>query len=299
MISVIIPVYKKTEEFIKNIKSNLPFLRETEIIVINDDPKLSIKKYLKDLPIKLYENKKNLGFGGSVNKGVGLSKNKYVFLLNSDVLLNNNSYKNVLKLFRSDKDLFAVSFAQTEKNNEIVGKNNVFWKSGFFRHKKATNSFSGYTAWAEGGTSIFSKSKFLELGGFDLLYTPFYWEDIDLSYRAWKKGYKILYNSKVLVKHHHESTISTYFSKNTVKKISYRNQFIFIWKNITDLNLLFSHFILLFPNLLFFIIKREVEILYGFINALFKIIQILKKRNWQKKFYTLTDKEIMTKINEK
>ncbi|PJE58197.1 MAG: glycosyltransferase family 2 protein, partial [Candidatus Portnoybacteria bacterium CG10_big_fil_rev_8_21_14_0_10_36_7] len=48
------------------------------------------------------------------------------------------------------------------------------------------------------------------LNGFDELYSPFYWEDIDLSYRAWKTGYTVLFDPQVLVEHHHETTIRTF-----------------------------------------------------------------------------------------
>ena len=299
MISTVIPVYKKTDNFLKNLNNNIEFLKDTEVIIVNDDPQISIKHLLKNYNVKLIENNKNLGFGGSVNKGVKNSTNKYIFLLNSDVILNSDSYKRSFAHFKNDPNLFAVGFAQTEKNNEIVGKNNVYWKSGFFRHKKADSLSFGKTAWAEGGSSIFSKDKFLDLGGFDDLYSPFYWEDIDLSYRAWKKGYKILFDPNVLVNHHHESTISTYFSAKTIKRVSYRNQFIFIWKNITDPTYLLSHLLLLIPNLLFFAIKGEFEILSGFFMALFQLDNILKKRAGQKKTYLLTDKEVINTTNEK
>ena len=82
MISVIIPVYKKTELFLKNLKNNLSYFNDLDIIVINDDPEKSIKNYLKDFSnVRLYENKKNLGFGESVNKAVSFAKNKYIFLI--------------------------------------------------------------------------------------------------------------------------------------------------------------------------------------------------------------------------
>jgi len=56
---------------------------------------------------------------------------------------------------------------------------------------------------------------------------------------------------------------------------------------------------LLIPNLLFFAIKGEFEILSGFFKALFKLGNILKKRTDQKKTYILADKEVINKINEK
>lgn len=299
MISTIIPVYKKTNLFLKNLKTNYPYLKETEIIIINDDPEISIKSLLKNYKVKLIENTKNLGFGKSVNKGIKISKNKYVFLLNSDVVLNDNLFKNSIKHFEEEKKLFAIGFAQTESDDNLVGKNSIYWKNGFFRHKKAPNMYFGKTAWAEGGSSIFSKEKFLELGGFDDLYSPFYWEDIDISYRAWKKGYKVLFDPSILVKHHHESTISTYFSLKTINKISYRNQLIFIWKNITDKNLIISHFLLLVPNLILLVLKGEINFISGLFGAMSKIFSIYRHRQNQKKSNLLTDQEVFYSINEK
>jgi len=299
MISTIIPVYKKTDTFLKNLKINYQYLKETEIIIVNDDPEASIKNLLQDYKLKLIENTKNLGFGGAVNKGVRSSSNNYVFLINSDVELKNDQFKNSIKLFDKEKKLFAVGFAQTERDSQIVGKNSIYWKNGFFRHKKAPNILFGKTAWAEGGSSIFSKEKFLELGGFDQLYSPFYWEDIDISYRAWKKGYKVLFNPNILVSHYHESTISTYFSSKTIKKISYRNQLIFIWKNITDIKLIISHYLLLIPNTIILLLKGEFEFISGFFSALSKIYKIYKQRKNQIKSYLLTDQEVFNSINEK
>ena len=39
-----------------------------------------------------------------------------------------------------------------------------------------------------GGSCAFDRQKLLELGGFDPLFAPFYLEDTDLSYLAWKRG---------------------------------------------------------------------------------------------------------------
>lgn len=299
MISTIIPVYKKTDIFLKNLKTNYQFLKETEIIIVNDDPESSIKNLLKDYKVKLIENAQNLGFGGAVNKGVRNSSNNYIFLLNSDVVLKNDQFKNSIKLFGEDKKLFAIGFAQSEKDSQIVGKNSIYWKNGFLRHKKASNIFFGKTAWAEGGSSIFSKEKFLELGGFDELYSPFYWEDIDISFRAWKKGYRVLFDPNILVEHHHESTISTYFDSKTIKKISYRNQLIFIWKNITDIKLIISHYLLLIPNIIILLLKGEFEFISGFLSAISKIYKIYKQRKNQVKSNLLTDQKVFNSINEK
>jgi len=295
-LSVVIPTYKNKELFLKNLNHNLPFLKECEIIVVNDNPaeslknSLGLKKYEK---LILLENQKNLGFGESVNRGVNRARGKYVMLLNNDVRLVNDSYKIALKHFEKDKNLFAVSFAQREKNNLIVGKNQIYWLRGMFYHKKADNLDFGLNAWAEGGACLLDKKKFLELGGFDLLYSPFYWEDIDLSYRAWKAGYKIFFDPNIIVYHQHESTIGKYFTKKYIKMTAFCHQFIFIWRNITDRELFLSHLFFLPYNLIYFLLKGEGEFITGFLSAIKYMGRIIRKRGKGNEKIKLSDKDLL------
>ncbi len=295
MISVIIPTYKNKLMFLKNLHNNLKFLDDTQIIIVNDDPEQSLRDDLKKIKnITLIENKKNLGFGQSINTAVSQAKYSYIMLLNNDVLLINKNYQTALYHFQKNKNLFAVSFAQEERDGSVIGKNIIYWKSGLIYHKKAEDLNSGYTAWAEGGASIINKEKFINLGGFDPIYTPFYWEDIDLSYRAWRAGYQIFFDSKIMVKHHHQSTIVKYFPKKTIETVAYRNQLIFVWKNISDIKMLANHF-LLFPYNLFYysLLKREFNFLQGFIEALKYIKIIIKQRRLSKVKNKLSKKQII------
>jgi len=296
MISVIIPVYKNTDFFLKNLKRNLKFLENVEILIINDDPKKSIKKEIdsfKQKNIFLIENKKNLGFGQSVNIGVKYARGDYLLLLNTDVVLNNKSYFCALKHFNNNPNLFAVSFAQIERNNKIVGKNIIYFKDGLFCHQKSDNLNFGFNAWAEGGSCLIDKKKFNYLGGFDNLYSPFYWEDVDLSYRAWKAGFQILFDPKILVKHYHESTIGKYFDKNKIKTIAYRNQLIFNLKNITDLDLMAKFIFFFFKRLIKAIMIFDFIYLKAMIAFILKIPLIIIKKISVIKIYKISDKKII------
>jgi len=297
MISVIIPVYKNTKLFLDNLKKNLKFLDDCEILIVNDDPEKSIKKEIKSFKennIFLIENRKNLGFGQSVNIGAKYAKGDYLFLLNTDVILNNKNYLHALKYFNENPNLFAVSFAQVEKDNQIVGKNILYFKDGLFCHQKANNLNFGFNAWAEGGACLIDKKKFNYLGGFDNLYSPFYWEDVDLSYRAWKAGFKILFDPKILVEHHHETTISKYFDKNKIKTIAYRNQLIFSLKNTTDFDLIVKFIFFLFKRLAKSIMTFDLIYLKVVIVFILKIPLIIIKKIFNKKIYKISDKKIIS-----
>ena len=296
MVSVIIPAYKNTDELVQNLRQNLIYLKDCEVIVVNNNPEKSIKTELKDFDLVLVENEKNLGFAGAVNAGVEKAKGKYIMLLNSDVILNDSSYSKALKHFEDNDALFGVSFLQKEVDEKKVGKNTIFWDYGLVKHNAAETMDSGITAWAEGGTSIFDKEKFLKLGGFDTLYSPFYWEDIDLSYRAWKAGFEVLFDSSIIVTHHHEGTIGKYFDSRKVKKIAFRNQHIFMIKNITDRGLIFTYWLLLIPNFIYYFLKREPLFISGFLEAFGKIKKITEQRQKQMKSFILQDSKILSKF---
>src|SRR3972149_292282 len=272
-ISIIIPVYKNYEMFYQYVEINKKYFEGCEVIVMNDYPLENISKPVQKIYPEsiVINNEKNLGFAENVNRGVLKATRNYIFLMNSDVVLRDDSFLTALKHFKTDSKLFAVGFAQIEKEGKIVGANRSYFENGLINHNQQsiTNHQQLITNfWAEGGSSIFNKKLFIELGLLDELFNPFYWEDIDLSYRAWKAGYKILYDPSIKVEHHHESTIGKYFDKRKVLKIAFRNQLIFNWKNLTDKKLIFEH-LLNFPKLIF---------IPGFFDALIRLPKILQAR---------------------
>lgn len=289
-ISIVIPVYKNTEMFFKYLKVNKKYFEGCEVIITNDYPLENITSQVKKVfpGAIVINNTVNLGFAGNVNRGVLRSTRDYIFLMNSDVVLTDDSFLSELKYFVNDDKLFAVGFAQTERDGKIVGANQVYFKNGLISHsyRQSITNYPSSNFWAEGGSSIFKKKIFIDLGSFDELYNPFYWEDIDLSYRAWKAGYRILYDPNIKVEHHHESTIGKYFDRYKILRTAFRNQLIFHWKNLTDKDLILKH-LLNIPKYIF---------LPGFFDALIKLPEILKSRKKTIKLFVKSDKEILSQF---
>src|SRR3989339_26617 len=239
MISVIIPVYKNKKMFLANLKHNLRFIGKLQIIVVNDNPEENLTRAVKTISptITVINNPKNYGFGKSMNLGVQLAKQDYLLFLNSDVKLLDNRLEKALTMFKDPK-LFALSFAQIEADNHITGANAGHFKQGLFQHYERHTSTVSENLWPEGGASLLNRHLFLKLGGFDEIYSPFYWEDVDLGFRAKARSLHTLYYPLIKVQHCHQTTISKYFTPSEVKSIAFRNQFLFVWKNIRGLALL-------------------------------------------------------------
>ena len=136
LISIIIPVYKNYEMFFNNLKNNKRYFSGCEIVVMNDFPNEKIAAKVRAIIPKAVavDNDKNLGFGSNVNLGVKKAKGDLVFLLNSDVILKDDSFKKSVQEFKKDKNIFALSFAQYESDGKLVGSNRGFFKDGLIYH---------------------------------------------------------------------------------------------------------------------------------------------------------------------
>lgn len=303
MISVIIPNFNGE----KLLKKNLPKVLATnpdEIIVVDDASSDNSVAYIKKQiakrkstklakpnpkgtqKLKIIENKKNLGFVKSVNRGVQEAVGEIIVLLNNDVAPTKNFLKPILPYFKNQK-IFAVSFCEPQFSWAKAA-----FINGFIVHGLGERQDKPYISfWASGGSAAFSRELWEKLGGMDPVYHPFYWEDIDLSYRAAKRGWEIWWEPAAVVYHVHGETIEKYFSKSFRDYITARNQLLFIWKNITSKKLIWQHQKELAKRLL------KGQFWRPFLGALLKLPDVFEKRKREGLEEKLKDEEIFAKFS--
>lgn len=242
-VSIIIPNYKGRNLLLKNLPFVLaaaknPKNQVLEVIVVDDASDDGSVILLKDKfpSVKLIKHTVNRGFSAAVNTGVRGAKGELICLLNSDVIPKDNFLVSAISHFK-ENDVFAVSF-----HEDGYGWAKGFYVDGFVGHGPGGEPTTSHISfWASGGTALFSREIWMKLGGFDeKLLSPFYWEDIDLSYRAQKRGYKVLWDPDARVVHEHEATVRT-LNKKYVDRIRERNQLLFMWKNVTSPTLTRRH----------------------------------------------------------
>jgi GT2 family glycosyltransferase len=187
------------------------------------------KKGRKKIDILLLVNLENQRFGETSNRGVKAAKHDLIFLINNDVAPHQDVLDHLLPYF-ADDEVFGVGPLEIEHGKKS-GKNKLWFERGMFIHSKADDWESGPTAWISGGSGLFDKEKWLQIGGFDPLFYPAYWEDIDLSFQARKRGWQVLFEKKAIVDHNHETTNTTVFGQRKMGQMSWRNANKFVWKN--------------------------------------------------------------------
>ena len=315
-ISIIIPNYNGEKILIKNLPHVLTaakaYHKGTIEIIIPNDPstdksKEVIARFIASLKgtgvvAKTVDNtkKEESGFSKNVNRGVALATGEILVLLNNDVRPHANFLEPLLSHFEDEK-VFAVGCMDEsieEGKTVLRGRGVGYWHRGFILHK-AGELDDINTFWVSGGSSAIRKRLWDKLGGLDVLYNPFYWEDIDLSYRALKSGYKLIFEKKSVVVHEHEEgAIKTKFKPKFIQKIVYRNQFFFVWKNITDRGLLISHIVWLPYHVVTAILRKDWFFIQGFFLALSQMNRVQDSRYRVKKMFVRNDREVLGEFKE-
>jgi len=190
----------------------------------------------KRVSIVLIALPENQRFAGAVNTGAAFAQHEYLFLCNSDALPAADCLDQALTHF-TQPDVFAVGCREldTAAPELSSGKNILWFERGLFQHARASEFLAGETAWASGGSAVIAAEKWFALLGFDLRFYPAYWEDIDLSFRARTRGWKVLFAPEAVVEHTHESTNEPVFGTQTIQNMSWKNAYAFTWKHATVL----------------------------------------------------------------
>jgi len=242
-LDLVIPSYNARHLLEKNLPKVIKHSPKiNKIIVVDDGSSDDTQKYLKEnfKNSLVVTNSKNLGFPKSVNKGFMASKADLVLLLNNDVYPTGTYLDKALKHFQDPK-VFAVTL--NEKHSSWP---RVSWSKGKFQYSQGKDKLTPrYSPWASGGSAIFRKSIWDELGGLNEIYSPGYWEDIDIGWRAWKSGYKIIWEPSSKIIHEHQSTFSK-LDQDRINLVKQRNELLFIWQNFSSLKYVLSHLLFLF-----------------------------------------------------
>jgi O-antigen biosynthesis protein len=251
--SIVIPNWNGRDLLAKYLPSVIASIEnhpDSEVIVVDNGSTDGSVAFVEEAfpAVRLLPLKENLGFGGGSNAGFRAAHNDIVVLLNSDMRVQPDFLQPLLDGF-TDEKIFSVTcqifFSDPTKVRQETGLTESWWQQGALRvrHRADEKIRDLYPcAYGGGGSCAFDRSKFLQLGGFDEILAPFYLEDTDLGYLAWKRGWKTMYQPASVVYHEHRGTIGKKFSDAYIQGVLRKNFLLFTWKNIHEWRRLLEHF---------------------------------------------------------
>lgn len=197
--------------------------------------------------VGLVENGLNLGYADGNNRGILHAKGKYVVTLNNDMVVEPTWLDKPIELLEKDRLLGLVSCRQMNYYDRSLidslfhcpAPDLTFWRVGHgdgFKRDSWHNE-TGYVIAPNGGSAIYRKDMFDQLGGFDKTFFAYH-DETDLSMRAFLAGWKCLYVPGSVV--YHKDSAS--FKKNRGSAIYFhaRNKLWFMTKYFPT-SLILSH----------------------------------------------------------
>ena len=251
--SVVIPTWNARElleQYLPSVVAALDGNPDNEIILVDNASTDGTVSFVRERfpAVKVLELPRNQGFGGGSNAGFRAAANDIVVLLNNDMRVEPDFLRPLLEGF-AGLDVFSVScqifFTDPQRRREETGLSQGWWQDGSLRvrHRIDEGVQSLYPCfYGGGGSTAYDRAKFLELGGFDPLFEPFYLEDTDLGFLAWKRGWKVLYEPSSIVYHEHRGTIGRRFTERQIRDVLAKNFLLWTWKNIHEWPRLAAHF---------------------------------------------------------
>lgn len=125
-LSILVPIYN-VEKYLDECLSSLAkqTLKDIEIVCINDgstdgSPKI-IQKYAKKYPNFAVINKKNSGYGDSMNRGLEKATGEYIGIVESDDFIELNAFKELYNLAKkTSADIVKANyFYHTDNSDEV------------------------------------------------------------------------------------------------------------------------------------------------------------------------------------
>lgn len=219
------------------------------IVVDNFSEDNSAEIIKKTFPqITIIENQSNEGFGRANNTGIAHANGKYILLLNSDIVVEENTIDKCLQYIENEPNT-GVLGCKLVNSDGTLQKSVYYNTSGFveiFRNNFLLNKLYKFKdidmQAVMGSFMLFEKTTFIEAGGFDPDFFM-YCEEVELCRRILKTGKKIIYFTEVCAMHLHQGS-----SANPIKSMqqNYLSNMLYIWKYKT----IFGYYFYLFLKII-------------------------------------------------
>lgn len=254
-VSVIIVNYNGKELLEKCLESlfKVEYDNFEVILVDNNSIDETIEFVTKNYPsiiiIKLDSNK---GFAEPNNIGSKIAKGKYLLFLNNDTIVTPNFISEMIKVSENDNKIGICQSLLLKPDGSIDSSGDFIDELGVVYNSKTKINEIREISSARGASMLIHKTIFDELDGFDKKFFVSF-EDVDLGWRTWIIGYRVMLVPTSIVYHFGGTTIEKI--KSEIAFHGFKNQ---LSMKITN----FEPSLAMKNTILFFIIygTRELRI---------------------------------------
>ncbi len=220
-VSVVIPSRDGRELLANMLPALMPQIALGEVIVSDNGSTDGTAEWLADHypAVRVIRTPAPLSFARAVNLGIQAARFTHTLLLNNDMIVAPDFVAALRSAFERVPDLFCATaqiFFPPGVRREETGK--AVWRRENPQDfpVRCDDPIPGedltWVLYGSGGCSLFDTAKLCSIGAVSEVYDPAYVEDLDLGYRAWKRGWPSVFCATAQVEHRHRATTSRYYT---------------------------------------------------------------------------------------
>ena len=223
-VSIIIVNYNGKELLQKCLDSLLKVNYDNfEIILVDNNStdgtvEFITKNYPSLIIIKLDSNK---GFAEPNNVAAKISKGKYLLFLNNDTVVTPNFISEMVKVMETDKKIAVCQSLLLKPDGSVDSSGDFIDHLGVVYNSKTKIDEIREVSSARGASMLVRSDIFEKLDGFDQKFFVTF-EDVDLCWRSWILGYRVLIIPTSIV--YHEGGITIKKIKSEIAFHGFKNQ---------------------------------------------------------------------------
>ncbi len=254
-LSVIVPNYNGENllpALIPQLETELETCNHSYEIIVSDDCSTdgSVRLVRDAYPsVRVVAGDNRLGYGGNCNRGAKEASGEILAFVNSDIRLGKDVFAPLARVL-SEEGVFAVmplvyaeGLGRTENLNFLWKNRGLVWLKpvGGVPHEDPVKVSEKYRGGLVrdvplcGAFFLCRRRVFEKLEGFNPIFSPAYWEDVDLGFRAKRLGFETCLATEVRVSHLHSKTINTLYSDAKKSALLLKNQAIFMRLHLDQL----------------------------------------------------------------
>lgn len=216
-LSIITLTYNHLDYTKKFIESLAKYTKEYELIIVDNGSTDGTREYLKSLHnVKLILNDENMGFSKGNNQGIEIAEGEFIGFLNNDILLYPDWFEEIEKVFTNEP---RAAFVSPRHVNPHYDDTNEYKYLNFYKNIYGCDYEKSFDECVF--SCVITKKKVLDdIGVFDEYYTPAFFEDNDIKYRAILADYDV-YVANTVCFYHFGSITSVEHNENFHKNREY------------------------------------------------------------------------------
>lgn len=249
-LSVIVASYKRCKQLelcIEDLCAQQTDRAFEVVLVVQDYPAGAVdnlrRRFGDRVHLQIAEFPAGLGTSRARNTGLAMAEGEIVAFLDDDVRLPSH-WVNEMVAFYDDKSLGGVGGFVDHPGHYNPARNAVYRVLGITSNRYKID-WGGFNvgpanhpredqpaAWLSGGNMSFRRSAIRAVGGFDEALGSFWHEDVDVTHRVAKSGWKVISSRKVAVEHY-PAAVNRQPLHSQMRERE-RTRVLFVWKAIGD-----------------------------------------------------------------